>query len=145
MQVDADPVTYGKFLFEASSVSGTIRSFSVLIARRYHGRFFGRRVNCERVPQLPATLIRWVLDDPWKIPYLLVWKNSDDVIQEAVRIARHSEAENPYVRDWRDWVEVKRTNGTRLFVRGIRQPLLSRRFLKLYTKLSWLLEVGRTD
>jgi hypothetical protein len=24
--------------------------------------------------------------------------------------------ENPYVRDWRDWVEVKRTDGTRLFV-----------------------------
>jgi len=90
--------------------------------RRYRGRFFGRRVNCERVPQLPAALIRWVLDDPRKIPYLLVWKNSDDVIQEAVRIARHSE-ENPFVRDWQDWVEVKRTDGTRLLVRGIRRTL----------------------
>jgi len=32
--------------------------------RRSHGRFFGRRVNGEYVPLLPASAVSRVLDDP---------------------------------------------------------------------------------
>jgi hypothetical protein len=41
-------------------------------------------VNCELVPFLPAGAVAWVLDDPRKIPYLLIWKSSsDDSVKEA--------------------------------------------------------------
>lgn len=61
---------------------------------RRGGRFFGRRVNCEHVPLLPAEAVDRILNDPRKIPYLLVWKSrSDGTVQEAVRIAPHNEIE----------------------------------------------------
>jgi hypothetical protein len=54
--------------------------------KRRGGRFFGRRVNCEQVPLLPAWAVGWMLDDPRKIPYLLIWKSEyDGKIKEAVR------------------------------------------------------------
>ena len=34
---------------------------------RRSGRFFGRRVNCEHVPALPASVVRRILDDPRQI------------------------------------------------------------------------------
>ena len=82
---------------------------------RNGGRFFGRRVNCERVPLLPALVVAQVLDDPQKIPYLLVWKNrSDETVQEAVHIAPHSET---------GAVEIIRRDGTSNFIRTASQPL----------------------
>jgi hypothetical protein len=91
---------------------------------RCNGRFFGRRVNCEQVPQLPAWIVARALDDPRKIPYLLVWQNrSQGMVQEAVRIVRHHET--PYMGglDWTDAVEIKRTDGTRNFIRTVLRPL----------------------
>jgi hypothetical protein len=79
------------------------------------GRFFGRRVNCEQVPLLPAWVVAQVLDDPKKIPYLLVWKSrSDETIQEAVHVVPHSEI---------GVVEVRRQDGTCDFIRTFSRPL----------------------
>lgn len=92
--------------------------------KRREGRFFGRRVNCEQVPMLPAWAVAWVLNDPRRIPYLLVWRSrSDGTIQEGVRIARHYES--PYMGglDWTDAVEIKRTDGTRNFICTVLRPL----------------------
>ena len=89
--------------------------------RKYNGRFFGRRVNCERVPLLPAGVVRMVLSDPRKIPYLLVWRSErDGEVKEAVRLARYSE---PGPWDWTGWVEFNRTYGTHTLVRTQQRAL----------------------
>jgi hypothetical protein len=91
---------------------------------RCSGRFFGRRVNCEQVPLLPAGAVAWVLDDSRKIPYLLVWKSrSDGTVQEAVRITSHNEIERLRGLDWAGAVEIKRPNGTSNFIRTLSRPL----------------------
>lgn len=92
--------------------------------KRRGGRFFGRRVNCEQVPLLPAWAVAWVLDDPRKIPYLLVWKNPrSGIVEEAVRISRHDE--RPYLDGivWNDAVEIKRTDGTSTIICAVPRPL----------------------
>jgi hypothetical protein len=91
---------------------------------RCSGRFFGRRVNCEQVPLLPARVVAWVLDDSRKIPYLLVWKSrSDGRVQEAVRIAPHNESAHLRGLDWAGAVEIKRHNGTSNLIRTLFRPL----------------------
>jgi|SRR5579864_5160030 len=88
---------------------------------RRSGRFFGRRVNCEGVPALPAIAVRRVLDDPRKIPYLLVWRGSrDGLIKEAVRIIRLGPP--PYLPE-ADSIEVKRTDGSICHLRVLKRPL----------------------
>jgi hypothetical protein len=78
-------------------------------------------VNCEYVPLLPATAVRRVLDDPRKIPYLLIWKSDrDGEVKEAVRVIRLG---SPlHLRD-ADSIEVKRTDGTVTHLRVLRRPL----------------------
>lgn len=89
---------------------------------RCDGRFYGRRVNCEHVPLLSASAVRRVLDDPRKIPYLLIWKDdSDGQIKEAVRLVAYSE---PNGLDWTGWIEVKRMDGTRTMIRTLEHSLL---------------------
>jgi hypothetical protein len=79
------------------------------------GRFFGRRVNCEQVPLLPAWAVAEVLDDPKKITYLMVWKSpADNTVQEAVHVAPHSET---------GVVEIRRQDGTSDFIRTVSRPL----------------------
>jgi len=88
---------------------------------RRGGRFFGRRVNCEYVPALPAWVVRRVLDDPRKIPYLLVWKSDrDGEIKEAVRVIRL--APPPYL-PTADSIEIKRTDGSVSHIRAIKWSL----------------------
>jgi hypothetical protein len=88
---------------------------------RCEGRFFGRRVNCERVPLLPAWAVREVLDDPRKIPYLLIWKSSwDGEIKEAVRVEYLGRT--PYLPE-ADSIEVKRTDGSAVHLRVFKRPL----------------------
>jgi hypothetical protein len=102
---------------------------------RRGGRFFGRRVNCEYVPLLPAGAVRRVLDDPRKIPYLLVWKNSSDgEVKDAVRVAL-CEDPGPFYGTNREvfcirgrylpcnWVNVKRTDRSNEILRTVWQPL----------------------
>src|SRR6266567_170707 len=91
---------------------------------RRDGRFFGRRVNCEQVPLFPAGAVARILDDPRKIPYLLVWKSrSDDTVQEAVRVAPHKEIEGLGGLDWTNVAEIERHDGTRTFIRTVLRPL----------------------
>jgi hypothetical protein len=87
---------------------------------RCRGRFYGRRVNCERVPMLPASAVREVLDDPRKIPYLLVWKNDDGEIQEVVRV--FCLGPPPYLTT-ADSIEIKRTDGSVTRIRAIKWSL----------------------
>jgi len=90
--------------------------------RRSGGRFHGFRVNCEQVPMLPAWAVRAALDDPRRIPYLLVWKSRrDGEIKEAVRVARSIPQTNlPEAES----VEVQRTDGSTVpvYVTWRRQP-----------------------
>lgn len=84
-------------------------------AHRYEGRFFGRRVNCEQVPLLPAWVVAQVLDDHKAIPHLLVWKSpSDGMVQDAARIGRCNET---------GAVEIRRWGGASDFVRTLLRPL----------------------
>ena len=87
---------------------------------RSGGRFFGRRVNCERVPALPAGVVRWVLDDPRKIPYLLVWRSEYGEVKEAVRVI--SLGPPPYLPS-ADSIEIKRTDGSVSHIRAIKWSL----------------------
>ena len=81
--------------------------------RGWHQHFIGSwaRLNCENMPVIPAWLVRSNLDDPRKIPYLLVWKDErhGGEIKEAVRLARYIEPSNSRVAD--NYVELKRTDG----------------------------------
>ena len=88
--------------------------------RRYSGRFYGFRVNCEQVPQLPARLVRAVWDDPRGIPYLLLWRGRPDgEVKEAVRVTRCSGGAVPGY----DFVEVKRREGGAVRVRVLWRAL----------------------
>ena len=78
------------------------------------GRFFGRRVNCEQVPLLPAWVVADVLDDPRKTPYVLVWQSSDQTVWEKVHVAPHGDDRA---------VEIRRQDGTSNFIRATSRPL----------------------
>jgi hypothetical protein len=88
---------------------------------RRAGRFFGRRVNCEQVPLLPAWAAWRVLDDPRKIPYLFVWKSRrDGAVQDVVRVtaeAVRSAANGTLPVDLTGWIEIKRPDGACTFIR----------------------------
>lgn len=80
-----------------------------------HGHFLGfwSRLNCENMPVIPAWLVRRCLDDPRKIPYLLIWKEEihDGRIMEAVRLSRYVGDDN--------YVEIKRTDGDYTLLRTV--------------------------
>jgi hypothetical protein len=79
-------------------------------ARGRHQHFIGSwaRLNCENMPVIPAWLVRSNLNDPRKIPYLLVWKDErhDGKIMEVVRLAHFIACG----REGNDYVELKRTD-----------------------------------
>jgi hypothetical protein len=78
--------------------------------RGWRQRFLGfrARLNCEEIPVIPAWLVRNNLNDPRRIPYLLVWKNKrDGEIQEIVRLACCIGPHDSY-----DSVELKRADGS---------------------------------
>jgi hypothetical protein len=70
---------------------------------------------------LPAWAVRWVLEDPCKIPYLLIWRSDRDGLpREAVRVRRLDPP--PYLPD-ADSIELKRTDGSVLHIRVLKRPL----------------------
>ena len=81
--------------------------------RGWHQHFLGfrARINCESIPIIPACLARRCLDDPRKIPYLLVWKDERyGKIEEAVRVARCVDPHDSRGTD--NHLEVKRSDGS---------------------------------
>lgn len=99
-------------------------SKGVFVQNRRDGRFFGRRVNCEQVPFLPARAVGRVLDDPRKIPYLLIWRSrKDGTVQEAVRIVPHAEIGGSDELDWTGGIEIKRHDGTPNFILTVLRTL----------------------
>lgn len=91
--------------------------------RGWHQHFIGSwaRLNCENMPVIPAWLVRSNLNDPRKIPYLLVWKReSDGKIMEAVRLTCHVD---PYVGSPYNHVELKRTDGSKTILRIVWRTL----------------------
>ena len=102
--------------------------------KRRDGRFFGRRVNCEYAPILPASIVALFLKDPRKIPYLLVWKANkwprgsacprtyDGEVKEAVRLSRYHDPHDASAAD--NYVKLKRTDGDYSVLRIIWRLLL---------------------
>jgi len=92
-------------------------------ARGRHQHFIGSwaRLNCENmpvIPAIPAWLVRSNLNDPRRIPYLLIWKDErDGEVKEAVRLARYIEPSNSCVTD--NYVELKRTDGSATVLRVV--------------------------
>jgi len=87
--------------------------------RGRHGHFIGfwARLNCEEMPVIPAWIVHSNLNDPRKIPYLLVWKReSDGKIMEAVRLTCHADGYSGYV-------QLKRTDGSTAVLGLVWQPL----------------------
>jgi hypothetical protein len=60
-----------------------------MVKQRKEGRYFGLRIDCERVPLLPARVVRWILHDPQRSPCQLIWQNPwDGAIEEEVQVMR---------------------------------------------------------
>jgi hypothetical protein len=92
--------------------------------RGWHQHFIGSwaRLNCENIPVIPAWLVRSNLNDPRRIPYLLIWKDErHDEIKETVRLARYVEPSNSRVTD--NFVEIKRTDGSATVLRIVWRTL----------------------
>ena len=90
----------------------------------WHGHFIGSwaRLNCENMPILPARVVGSCLNDPRKIPYLLIWQDSRDAqIKEAVRLARYVDPHDRYASH--DHVELKRPDGSVTILRFVWEML----------------------
>lgn len=91
--------------------------------RGWHQQFTGfrPRINCEGVPVIPAWLVQRNLNDPRRIPYLLVWKNErDGRIRDVVRLARYFDSHGLCLNSL---VELKRTDGSSTVLHMIWRPL----------------------
>ncbi len=105
----------------------------ILHARSYEGRFFGRRVNCEQVPLLPAWAVAQAFAHPREPPYLLVWQASAGTVRECVHITPHDSDVRIATNELRLWgerdletgeVEITRDDGTTTdIIRTLLRPL----------------------
>jgi hypothetical protein len=60
-----------------------------MVRLRIEGRFFGPRINCERVPLLPACVVRRIIDEPRWGRFLLTWQSPfDGAIEEVALVKR---------------------------------------------------------
>jgi hypothetical protein len=68
--------------------------------RRSDGRYSGPRVNSEQVPVLPTWAVRLFLDDPRKVPYLMVWASGcDGTLSEGVQMAHYGQPPSKFDMD----------------------------------------------
>jgi hypothetical protein len=87
---------------------------------RCAGRFHGPRVNCENLPCLPVKTLEWVLNDPRKLPYLLVWRDEEsESIVVVARVAIAVWDDTPETR----CVSIKQPGGLQHWVRTFKRPL----------------------
>jgi hypothetical protein len=99
-----------------------VRTGKTYAKYRWSGRFFGRRVNCEYVPVLPARVVQLFLDDLRNIPYLLVWRSPQNgTVLEMVRMAREISRVDPAA--WTGWIEIKRPDVGCTYVRTVERSL----------------------
>ena len=99
-----------------------VSSGRTYLRQRCSGRFYGRRVNCEYVPALPARIVQIFLDDRRKIPYLLVWRSPQNgTVREIVSIAREISRIDPS--DWTGWIEIKRPDHGCTYIRTVERSL----------------------
>jgi hypothetical protein len=90
-------------------------------ARGWHEHFAGEpRVNCEGIPRLPAWAIRWILEDPRKVPYLVFWRNDSGGIADVVRVEINPNCPWPELQGLE--VATSRPDGG-CFLHGARRPL----------------------
>lgn len=74
------------------------------------------------MPVIPAWLVRSNLNDPRRIPYLLIWKDErDGEIKEAVRLGRYIDAHDSHATN--NHVELKRTDGSLTVLRFVWRAL----------------------
>ena len=104
----------------------------MLHAQRSEGRFFGRRVNCEQVPLLPAWAVAQVFDDPEETPYLLVWRDSAGPVRECAYLTPHDSDVPIATNELSIWaerdvetgeVEITRHDGTTDIIGTLLRPL----------------------
>ena len=92
------------------------------IRRGWNGRYSGFRIDCERVPMLPAWVVRRVWDDPRDIPYVLIWRGRrDGMKKEEVRIYRNPTGCNLPGTDSVEIVPIYSSN-VEVFIEWRRQP-----------------------
>jgi hypothetical protein len=81
-------------------------------------------VNCEQAPTLPGWALRRVLNDPRKIPYLLVWTSpKDGKLREYVQVAHYSQPPTEFKMDWTGWIIIKNPEGRSTPVKTILRAL----------------------
>ena len=85
-------------------------------------RFFGLRIDCERVPRLPAPIVRRILADPDWNRYQLIWLNEwTGVIEDLVWVKRVVAPRFPNVEAIAVECPGKSTTDIHLFQRSPRQ------------------------
>jgi hypothetical protein len=92
-----------------------------MVRQRREGRFFGPRINCERVRLLPASVVRRILNHPRRSQHLLIWQNPwDGAIEEEVQVTR---VEPPRCFSGIEAIEVSRSAMSTTDLHVFRRPL----------------------
>lgn len=96
--------------------------------RDFNGRFAGSRANVENVPRLPTFPARWVLDDPRRRPYFVLWTSEDDDCRYGLKMAPGEEG---------DAVLITLENGETSRIPILRRPLPRGTGTALFYRCLW--------
>jgi len=92
------------------------------------GRFEGPRRDVEDVPRLPTFPLRWVLEDPRRRPYFVVWTSGDDGLRYGLKMAPT---------DHPDTVLVTLESGEPYQIPIVRRPLPRGTGMALFYRCPW--------